>query len=136
MFESCDRCFNLQYRRIRRKALGRLALLGLGFGLASGTTGCGILDGRRSIATTLACRSSTNCTSCLRWSFDLLELDQLAFILLNIAGLADRQHPDREIADLLFFPTGGGKTEAYLGLAAFVIAHRRLSGPGVLGFGF
>ena len=45
---------------------------------------------------------------------------QLAFILLNLAGLADRKHPDREIADLLFFPTGGGKTEAYLGLAAFV----------------
>jgi hypothetical protein len=60
---------------------------------------------------------------------------QLAFILLNIAGLSDRQHPDREIADLLFFPTGGGKTEAYLGLAAFVIAHRRLTGPGVLGAG-
>jgi hypothetical protein len=60
---------------------------------------------------------------------------QLAFILLNIAGLADRKHPDREIADLLFFPTGGGKTEAYLGLAAFVIAHRRLTGPGVLGAG-
>jgi hypothetical protein len=60
---------------------------------------------------------------------------QLAFILLNIAGLSDRRHSDREIADLLFFPTGGGKTEAYLGLAAFVIAHRRLTGPGVLGAG-
>jgi hypothetical protein len=60
---------------------------------------------------------------------------QLAFILLNIAGLSDRQHTDRDIADLLFFPTGGGKTEAYLGLAAFVIAHRRLTGPGVLGAG-
>ena len=52
-----------------------------------------------------------------------------------IAGLSDRKHADREIADLLFFPTGGGKTEAYLGLAAFVIAHRRLTGPGVLGAG-
>jgi hypothetical protein len=60
---------------------------------------------------------------------------QLAFILLNIAALADRKHADREIADLLFFPTGGGKTEAYLGLAAFVIAHRRLTGSGVLGAG-
>jgi hypothetical protein len=60
---------------------------------------------------------------------------QLAFILLNVAGLSDRCHPDREIADLLFFPTGGGKTEAYLGLAAFVIAYRRLRGPGVLGAG-
>ena len=60
---------------------------------------------------------------------------QLAFILLNIAGLVDRTHVDRETADLLFFPTGGGKTEAYLGLAAFVIAHRRLTGSGVLGAG-
>ncbi|MGH7248686.1 MAG: DISARM system helicase DrmA, partial [Pseudomonadota bacterium] len=60
---------------------------------------------------------------------------QLAFILLNIAGLSDRLHPDREIADLLFFPTGGGKTEAYLGLAAYVIVRRRLTGPGVLGAG-
>jgi len=60
---------------------------------------------------------------------------QLAFVLLNIGGLADRKHADRELADLLFFPTGGGKTEAYLGLAAFVIAHRRLTGPGVLGAG-
>ena len=55
---------------------------------------------------------------------------QLAFILLNIPGLADPHHGDREIADLLFFPTGGGKTEAYLGLAAFVIVLRRLRNPG------
>jgi len=60
---------------------------------------------------------------------------QLAFILLNLSGLVDRTHVDRQTADLLFFPTGGGKTEAYLGLAAFVIAHRRLSGSGVLGAG-
>ena len=60
---------------------------------------------------------------------------QLAFILLNLRGLVDRTHDDREIADLLFFPTGGGKTEAYLGLAAFIIALRRLRGSGVLGAG-
>ncbi|HEV2270823.1 MAG TPA: DISARM system helicase DrmA [Steroidobacteraceae bacterium] len=60
---------------------------------------------------------------------------QLAFILLNVSCLADRTHVDRETADLLFFPTGGGKTEAYLGLAAFVITHRRLRGPGLLGAG-
>lgn len=60
---------------------------------------------------------------------------QLAFILLNTAGLVDKTHDDREAADLLFFPTGGGKTEAYLGLAAFVIAHRRLNASGVLGAG-
>ena len=60
---------------------------------------------------------------------------QLAFILLNLAGLHDRRHPEREWVDLLFFPTGGGKTEAYLGLAAWTIAHRRLGASGVLGAG-
>ena len=62
-------------------------------------------------------------------------LFQLAFILLNLDGLADPTHPDRPIVDLLFFPTGGGKTEAYLGLAAFAIARRRLNNPGLEGAG-
>ncbi len=60
---------------------------------------------------------------------------QLAFVLLNLSGLTDRLHGDRELVDLLFFPTGGGKTEAYLGLAAFMIAYRRMGGSGVLGAG-
>jgi hypothetical protein len=60
---------------------------------------------------------------------------QLAFILLNLTGLQDRLHPDREAVDLLFFPTGGGKTEAYLGLAAWTIAHRRTINGGTLGAG-
>lgn len=51
---------------------------------------------------------------------------QMGFILQCIASVADAEHPDREIADLLWFPTGGGKTEAYLGLTAFTLAHRRL----------
>jgi len=51
---------------------------------------------------------------------------QLAFILLNIPPLANPLHPDRDVCDLLWFPTGGGKTEAYLGLTAFVLALRRL----------
>jgi Helicase conserved C-terminal domain len=53
---------------------------------------------------------------------------QLAFILLCLRGVANDGHPDRRIADLLWFPTGGGKTEAYLGLIAFTIFHRRLRG--------
>ncbi|MEB3290447.1 MAG: hypothetical protein VKI82_11060, partial [Leptolyngbya sp.] len=56
---------------------------------------------------------------------------QLAFILINLAGLANPRHPDREVVDLLFFPTGGGKTEAYLGLAAFTLVLRRLTHPGI-----
>lgn len=56
---------------------------------------------------------------------------QLAFILLNLVGLADPSHRDRDVVDLLFFPTGGGKTEAYLGLAAFTLILRRLQHPGI-----
>lgn len=54
---------------------------------------------------------------------------QLAFILLNLPGLTDPTEANRETVDLLFFPTGGGKTEAYLGLAAFAMVMRRLRHP-------
>ncbi len=66
---------------------------------------------------------------------------QLAFLLLNLPALTDPTHPERTgeplvggegrgeaIADLLWFPTGGGKTEAYLGVAAYAMAIRRLQG--------
>lgn len=60
---------------------------------------------------------------------------QLAFILLNLEGLASPENDDRDVADLLWFPTGGGKTEAYLGLIAFTLVHRRLRGAGEDGLG-
>ena len=58
---------------------------------------------------------------------------QIAFILLNLPGITQFDHPERSdspdaIADLLWFPTGGGKTEAYLGLTAYTLALRRLQG--------
>jgi hypothetical protein len=56
---------------------------------------------------------------------------QLAFLLTNIVGMANPSHADRKVVDLLFFPTGGGKTEAYLGLAAFAMVLRRLRDPSV-----
>ena len=68
---------------------------------------------------------------------------QIAFILLNLESTTDLHHPDRShptdaVADLLWFPTGGGKTEAYLGLAAYAMGLRRLQGivggrPGAAG---
>jgi hypothetical protein len=51
---------------------------------------------------------------------------QLAFILLNLEGLTNPQSGDRDLADLLWFPTGGGKTEAYLGLIGYVVLLRRI----------
>lgn len=60
-------------------------------------------------------------------------LFQMAFVLLNLPSLTDLHHHDRShetdaVADLLWFATGGGKTEAYLGLTAFTVALRRLQG--------
>lgn len=52
---------------------------------------------------------------------------QLAFVLLVIRGLVDPTCDERECMDLLWFPTGGGKTEAYLALSAFQIFHQRLA---------
>ena len=60
---------------------------------------------------------------------------QLAFLLMNLTGIANPTHGDRDIVDLLFFPTGGGKTEAYLGLAAFTLVLRRLRNPEMTGAG-
>ncbi|MDI1437119.1 DISARM system helicase DrmA [Polyangium sorediatum] len=53
-------------------------------------------------------------------------LFQLAFLLMNLQGVATGEHADRERVELIFFPTGGGKTEAYLGVIAYCLLLRRL----------
>jgi hypothetical protein len=51
---------------------------------------------------------------------------QIGFLLMCIEGGYDKNHPDHDLVDLIWFPTGGGKTEAYLGLAAFTLIYERL----------
>ena len=51
---------------------------------------------------------------------------QIAFFLMNIEDIYDENSKNKDILDLLWIPTGGGKTEAYLGIMAYTIALRRL----------
>ena len=51
---------------------------------------------------------------------------QIAFFLMNVHSIAESESSSRHEVDLLWFPTGGGKTEAYMAIAAFAMIHRRL----------
>ena len=54
---------------------------------------------------------------------------QLAFLLTVMESAIREDDEFRDVLDLIWFPTGGGKTEAYLGLIAFLIVWRRLKYP-------
>lgn len=54
---------------------------------------------------------------------------QLAFLLMSVVSVTDDTDLERDIVDLIWFTTGGGKTEAYLGLTAMTIFYRRLAHP-------
>jgi hypothetical protein len=83
----------------------------------------------------------------LSWSSPIREFDpsvpdaeygywrpfQIAFLVMSLRGIFDSTHKDRSVVDLIWFPTGGGKTEAYLGLTAFTIFFNALSKASVSG---
>ena len=52
---------------------------------------------------------------------------QVAFFLMNIESLVNDDSEEKNILDLLWIPTGGGKTEAYLAIMAFIISFRRIT---------
>ncbi|SFK90585.1 helicase-related protein [Methylocapsa palsarum] len=52
---------------------------------------------------------------------------QIAFLLMSLQGITNPKHADREIVDLIWFPTGGGKTEAYLAVIAYCMFFQRFS---------
>lgn len=58
---------------------------------------------------------------------------QIAFLLMALQSASSGAAPDRDTVELIWFPTGGGKTEAYLGLAAFTLFMSRLEQPGSAG---
>lgn len=52
---------------------------------------------------------------------------QMAFILMSLESILNSGSKHRQTCDLLWVPTGAGKTEAYLVLVAMAMAYRRLS---------
>jgi hypothetical protein len=79
----------------------------------------------RAMATAALQRSGDRYNETTRPSWRLF---QLAFVLLSLVGISNEEHIDRKQVELIYFPTGGGKTEAYLGVIGFTLLLRRIRG--------
>lgn len=58
---------------------------------------------------------------------------QIAFLLMSLESFVEKKSTERKKVDLIWFPTGGGKTEAYLASATFSMLYRRLINPSDVG---
>lgn len=107
-----DECGNVQRRMLEgAKAISGNRCKGLAFRLAN-----------RAISLQYSWNESMGEKGIFRW-----RPFQIGFLLLTADSVVEPSSSDRNIMDLLWFPTGGGKTEAYLGLIAYLIFYRRLS---------
>jgi len=63
-------------------------------------------------------------------SFGKWRAFQIAFLVMSLEGVTNPCSDDRDTVDLIWFPTGGGKTEAYLGVMAYAMFFGRSRSPG------
>lgn len=62
-----------------------------------------------------------------RGKYDSWRPFQLGFLLANLSSIVDKEH-ETDVVDVVWFATGGGKTETYLGLLVTAALYDRMTG--------